>query len=356
MVFLKKIFLTTYGSHLYGTNIATSDFDQKGVFLPSSEDILMGNHPATNSENTNTSGGRNTKEDVDMEMFSLKKFLHSIITGQTFALELLHSPKQFWAQEPDPVWLELVANKDKLISKNVTSMVSYARSQAFKYGEKGKRLEVFKDVVEFFNMMKTIKLNVEKYDGVREENVTVNSSIKSQMFLDIVNKHKEFISIHKKDNDISGGVYLDVNGVMVPVNASVEYALEEVYAPRLKDYGARAMQAMQDKGKDLKALYHSVRISHQIVELLTTGTITFPRPEKDLLLRIRNGDFSDKEIKDLVDESFERVIEAEKISTLRPNADKKWANEFMMQAHLNVVKPNNQGDDEDDTKIYYNLT
>ncbi len=72
-----------YGSFLYGTNVPTSDKDIKGVFLPSAEEILMVNVPSTFTENSNKDSDRkNSAEDTDFQLFSLKKFLHDIIVGQ----------------------------------------------------------------------------------------------------------------------------------------------------------------------------------------------------------------------------------------------------------------------------------
>ncbi len=338
---MKPIFKSIYGSHLYGSNIATSDTDIKGVFLPSSQEILMGDIPSTFTQNSNKDSDRkNTVEDTDLQLFSLKKFIKDIVGGQTYALELLFSPEKFWLEKPDEVWMELVANRDKLVSKNVTAMVSYARAQAFKYGEKGKRLEVFKDVVMAL-------------ESIENKNYTIANALGTPTDLFRIEcKHKEFVSVHRKENDISEVTYFDVNGVLVPVGCTIQYALD-VYKPRLDEYGARAKQAMADRGNDLKAIYHSIRIANQAEELLKTGTITLPRPEAPLLLAIRNGEVSDAGMKRLIDESFERVREAEKTSTLRPNADRKWANDFMMRAHLHVIQFDNQVEDKDDTHNYY---
>jgi hypothetical protein len=344
---MKPIFKSIYGSHLYGSNIATSDTDIKGVFLPSSQEILMGDIPSTFTQNSNKDSDRkNTVEDTDLQLFSLKKFIKDIVGGQTYALELLFSPEQFWLEKPDPIWMELVENRDKLVSKNVTAMVSYARAQAFKYGEKGKRLEVFTDVIDWFEGLPFRDRTVDFYISLNPAN---HYRVSFDQYL---SKHSEFISIHKKENDISEVTYFDVNGVLVPVGCTVSYALS-VFKPRLEEYGSRAKQAMADRGNDLKAIYHSIRIANQAEELLKTGTITLPRPEAPLLLAIRNGEVSDAGMKRLIDESFERVREAEKTSTLRPNADRKWANDFMMRAHLHVIQFDNQVEDKDDTHKYY---
>jgi predicted nucleotidyltransferase len=328
---MKPIFKTTYGSFLYGTNVETSDTDIKGVFVPTADQLLEQEVPSTDTNNTNKSSDRkNTSEDVDIQLTSLKKFLFDLANGQTYALELLFAPKQFWIEEPHPLWFKLLENKDKLISKNVTAMVSYARAQAYKYGEKGKRLEVFKDVVEW----------LESYlidDEIKNQRIFYSLEIAPKFHL-LAEKHKDFISIHKKENDISNVEYLDINGVMVPVNSTFEYAYN-VYKPRLEEYGDRAKQAAKDKGNDLKAIYHAIRIANQAEELLRTGNITLPRPEADLLLKVRKGLLSEQEMKSLVDESFERVRQAERISpSLRENVDKKWLKSFLRECNLQIIK------------------
>jgi hypothetical protein len=326
---MKSIFKTIYGSHLYGTNIASSDTDIKGVFLGDADDILLEDVPSTFTHNTNKDSNRkNTSEDTDLQLTSLKKFLKDLASGQTYALEFLFSPEKFWVEKPNTVWLELIKNRDKLVSKNVTAMVSYARAQAYKYGDKGKRLDVFKDVVSILAWAVNEGSSLKISDLV---------NVKGGRFGEFETKHQEFVSVHKKQDDESGVEYLDVNGVMVPLGSTVEYVLG-VYMPRLEEYGARARQAANDKGNDLKAIYHAVRIAHQAIELLNTGFITLPRPEAPLLLDLRNGKISELEMKKIIDDSFEKVREAEKTSTLRANVDKKYIKQFLMKANLESIK------------------
>lgn len=262
-------------------------------------------------------------------MFSLKKYLHDLMNGQTYAYELLFSPKQFWVGETSEIWTELIANRDKMICSNVTAMVGYARAQAFKYGEKGKRLDVFRDVIEWLENLPLKGSTLGWYLSP--------SSPQSIIFSAKMAQHKDFISIHKKENDISDVVYLDINGVMCPLGCSAEYALT-IYKPRLEEYGARAKQASKDNGNDLKAIYHAVRIAKQAEELLRFGTITLPRPETALLLDIRRGLVPDDEMKEIIDESFEQVRWAEKESSLVKHPDKVWMKQFLKDVHYDIIK------------------
>ena len=38
----RLIYLSLYGSNLYGTALPTSDTDYRGIFIPSMEDLLLG--------------------------------------------------------------------------------------------------------------------------------------------------------------------------------------------------------------------------------------------------------------------------------------------------------------------------
>ena len=44
---LNILFLCKFGSHLYGTNTPESDEDFKGVYLPTLEQCITGDHPRT---------------------------------------------------------------------------------------------------------------------------------------------------------------------------------------------------------------------------------------------------------------------------------------------------------------------
>src|SRR5258708_5372934 len=59
-------------------------------------------------------------------------------------------------------------------------------------------------------------------------------------------------------------------------------------------------------GYDVKAAMHVVRLLNEGIELMRTGTITLPRPEKELLITIRTGQYG----------SLERVLKLAHLSFL----------------------------------------
>ena len=61
----KLVFLTVFGSHLYGTNTLTSDTDYKGIFIPHKQDLLKNIASHHISYSTGKSDSKNTKDDID---------------------------------------------------------------------------------------------------------------------------------------------------------------------------------------------------------------------------------------------------------------------------------------------------
>ena len=85
------LYVTKMGSHLYGTNSENSDTDVKFIFLPSEEDCLLG--IAAKNININSSNDKeaNTKDDVDIQGWSLQFFIDLLRKGDTNALDVLYS-------------------------------------------------------------------------------------------------------------------------------------------------------------------------------------------------------------------------------------------------------------------------
>lgn len=64
-----------FGSHLYGLNTDNSDKDYKGIFIPTAKEILLGTAPKVIDTSTGDKSSKNTKDDIDRHLYSLKKFI-----------------------------------------------------------------------------------------------------------------------------------------------------------------------------------------------------------------------------------------------------------------------------------------
>ena len=65
-------------------------------------------------------------------------------------------------------------------------------------------------------------------------------------------------------------------------------------------------------GYDVKAGMHTLRLLYECQELVSTGNITMPRPERDLLIRVRTGKYSLEKVATMADKLF---IACEKAAT-----------------------------------------
>ena len=58
------------------------------------------------------------------------------------------------------------------------------------------------------------------------------------------------------------------------------------------------------------------RVCREAEELLIHRTVTYPRPEAELLLRIRKGEMLYKEFAGMIEEDMLRLEECQRVSTL----------------------------------------
>ena len=319
---MKLVVKMQFGSHIYGTNLPTSDLDYKAIYLPEPRDILLQKAKGTVHQNTNPENIKNQPTDVDIEYFTLQKYLELLLQGQTVALDMLFCPDQFIVGGDHlDLWREIQKNKDRFLHSGVLSFIGYCRTQANKYGIKGSRMRAIKDSLDLFSMLKK---DTKLYEKVRLENVNYDSLL--------TNEHINLI-IHRgasgKDEP-----HLEICNRKFGMRTKLQYIVETLQ--RIYDeYGHRAKLAESNEGIDWKALMHAVRVQCEARELLTTGSITFPRPEKDLLLKIRKGKIDYKEVAKIIEEGLDEV---EKLpSNLPDKPDKQFAEDLIFEIYKNVV-------------------
>jgi len=75
----------------------------------------------------------------------------------------------------------------------------------------------------------------------------------------------------------------------------------------------------QKYGYDVKAGMHILRLLYECKELLSEGTITLPRPERDLLIRVRKGKYSMDKVLAFAEKLF---VECEKAANASPLPEK----------------------------------
>lgn len=321
-------FKSQFGSQIYGTSVPTSDKDYKGLMLPKFKDIILQRAPKTFNENTNNTNTKNTKDDVDFEVYALHYWLKLFQDGQTVCYDMLFTPPKFIIQN-DPIWFELVKNKDRLINSKITAFAGYCQSQAAKYSLKGSNLSAYRSATDFFTKQSpNLRLRDIRHNIVDQ---LINVSALESNYNE---KQEQLIKFVTLDTKASGPEeYLQVGPkTKVPMTAKCSLAAD-IFKTQFDKYGERAKLAETNQGVDWKALMHAVRICEEAKELLLTGKITFPRPEKDLLLQIRKGELAYAKVADIIVNGLDELQAAKLKTKLRSEPDKEWIENFLFNIY-----------------------
>ena len=328
-----EIIRMQFGSHVYGTNVETSDKDYKGVFLPSQRGLILGMpEKHINNSTKKDNAVKNSSTDVDFELFSISNFLKLIVEGQTGQIDMLFVPEKFYTMEPHPLWLEIMANRDKLIHSKTSAFVGYCHQQAAKYGLKGSRISCLRKTIKFLSELDPHGKLWEFELGLKElvKPVDIQAGMATEILIEI-------IGIPNKKFPDQLDPHLSVCDRKVPFNATVKYAID-VYQKILDNYGARALAAEKNEGVDWKAVMHATRVCGEATELLLTGKITFPRPDAHVLLLIRKGLIPYKDVEKIIEAGLATVKAAEQYSVINKKPDHDLIEKMTINAHLHVLK------------------
>src|SRR5215471_6839553 len=93
-------------------------------------------------------------------------------------------------------------------------------------------------------------------------------------------------------------------------------------------------------GYDTKAAMHGLRLLYECMELMQHGTITLPRPEKDLLIEVRSGAWTFERVLNHAQRLFKEVEDAVASSPLPERVDRAAISKLIAEAHLQFWKKN----------------
>ena len=309
------------GSHLFGTNTEKSDKDYKGIYLPSSTEILLGDYPASISQTTGDSKTKNNSSDIDVELYSYKKFLNMLSNGDTAALELLFTPDELII-EKSPEWDRVRDSVKPLINKNISAMIGYIRSQVNKYGVRGSRMSDLEIVI------KGLKQLDKKYPHMKMK----------VCWEDVVNLVKDLK--HCQIEVLSNGEdAINILGKKFGHHTRIEVVCKSL-SEYLDEYGHRSKEAKENNGLDFKAISHALRVCIQAEELLTTGKITLPHlgETQEMIMKYKLGNVTFEEFNDELNNRLLRIEDLVKSSKLPENKDIGYMNLLLEQMHYRIVK------------------
>jgi len=304
---MKKICKIRFGSHLYGTNTPESDEDYIGVFVPEERDILLGRIPKTAASSPSDCSRKNLPGEEDSTWFSLHHFLALACQGQTIAMDMLWAPDTMIEYDTHGwIWNDLCDQRGKFLSKNMKAFVGYARGQAAKYSLKGERLERLRD----FSKVLTDRLR-DYYDRP-------------------IRECWDALPRDDTRENPQGIRELQIAGKWYGESTSIEQVLSSVQNS-INRYGNRAHVASEAGGVDWKAMSHAVRVSNELIDLLTYGELVFPLPYAAELLEIKNGKLPLDSVQAILDASLRHIEELMEASTLPEKVDREFWDNWLVE-------------------------
>lgn len=291
----QDMFKVTYGSKLYGTSTPTSDTDEKVVYLPKLNDMLLGKKASIFKERFDAEGNRIgdgfTMPDngVETEYFPVQTFVRDFVNGQTYALEMAFA--MYGQPKPEmglgynmeiDTWTFIKELVDNFSNAEVYSMVGFAMKQTFDYVRRGERLNAAQDVLNAVDHVAEMVSKDARLDTIilgADEQASVNVL---HWIAREVNLETEVLTNGKKPQDS-----LKLNGRNYLESTTLEHLRNQIVKV-IQSFGDRS-QAAAEQDVDYKSLSHAVRVYQQAIELLDTGTITFPRPNAEYLLKVKQG-------------------------------------------------------------------
>lgn len=349
---MKHLFKSVYGSKLYGTNTATSDTDEKVVYLPAFDDILLGRKLATYKERFDADGNHVAANasmpdnGVETEFVAFQTFCRDYLNGQTYALEVVMAHAY---GEGTPKWMKEL--HEKFTTCNVASMAGFAMKQTFDYVHRGRRLNaarktlgVLKAKTAFHQegRLSLVRLDLPVSYMVDENDQRVSPAheqalhelspeadhglhVRNETLLDAVAREAE-LELGETVNNGRKMRTLKLNGREYLETTTLEH-LKTALEKLVDEYGDRSNRAAAE-AVDTKSLSHAVRVYEQALELLECGNMRFPRQNVKYLLDVKQGLMDPEIVKARLLELEVKVTEAQKSSKLLPAKTSDLEDEF----------------------------
>lgn len=285
------------GSHMYGTNTPESDTDEVGIFIPNKRYVLglATCEQVEYKTNPSSSGLRNTKDDSDVTIYSLPKFVHLALGCNPNILEILFVGN-YLSVPVAHFGAQLIINRRDFLSQRVrATFLGYAYSQRQKLLVKKDRLDAIRQAKE------DLYLSKNEWDEYKSEFLPNTIAVKGST-----------ATYHTFEKGTS--------------IATVLAKLSEME----QEYGLRT-KSIEQFGYDTKFAMHLIRLLHEGTELLSGKDLVFPLPEeiRSKLMEIRHGKWP---ISKILLEAESMMERAEKMDSPLPRTpDTKKVEEMLVE-------------------------
>lgn len=328
---MNTVFYGYHGSYLYGTNTEQSDVDYKGIFIPDVKDMIYGTVKEIQSYSTGEEHKKNTANDVDVEMISLRKFINLATQGETYIMDMIHTPDDKTIITSD-VWKYIQRHRDMFYCTSMKAYLGYVMKQASKYGVKGSRVAALRQVVEY---METVPDSHVESMGENVRGVKVHALRVKDIANGLPRNEFCFFETDERANQtfyiLMGRKYMQTITVK-----EFRAAVNRLW----KEYGDRARAAEMNQGIDWKALSHAYRGGVQLREIYTTGDLVYPLADREMIVKIKQGRLPFKEVQELLEDTVhdvEVLVENAKRNGMRSSPNHEFWENFVRQVYMDAA-------------------
>ena len=303
------IYLTYAGSRAYGLNNENSDYDLRGVFVPTDK-YLLGLSECEQVADSIT----------DTTIFAFNKFIKLAMGCNPNIIELL-------ATNPEHVVVNSIYSNQvremlpfflSKLAANTFSGYAYAQLRRLTNALAHDSYPEREKVIHMEKTLNTMIPHLEVKYGIYSEDVKIYSA----------ESNKE---------DIGTELFVDMNLKKFPLQyyASMMSEMTEV----LRNYEKlNHRNRKKDDGHLLKHAMHLVRLFRMGTEILSgEGVQTYRTKDRQQLLDIRNGLYTFEQIFAMVEEEDKKIKYALKNSDLPLKADSEKIEKFVIDVHKNFI-------------------
>lgn len=338
---MKEIFKCIVGSHLYGTNIETSDTDYKGIFILSQNDYLGLSYP------------KQIDHSKDYVSYEVGRFLQLLMTGNPNMIDLLFIPDEFVLSK-DPLYNLILEHRNKFITKECkNSFVGYAISQIRRAKSLDKKLNWEKSKIErklvkdFCYIVTPMGLTLFE-DWLRRQRGNQFSS-PDHYCLSKVNHGRDMYNLYWDENHVNGFYQENSNEVRVDsipkeiLPTGILYFNKDAYSQHCRDYNQYQEwlktrntdrykeSSVKEQFIDSKNLMHCRRLLDMAIDIATLGKVIPNRENTEELLKIRKGECNLQEVLNTAEKDVIRIEELFSKSSLPDKVDFTFVNNLLIK-------------------------
>jgi uncharacterized protein len=285
----RTIFLCRSGSYAYGTNIATSDEDYKGIAIPPKRYFLGSLYKFESTE---------TKQPIDITIYDLRKFASMASSCNPNIIEILFTKEADWFFV-NTYWKIFVDQRQMFVTKVAKDSFSgYAMAQL-------KRIKSHKRWLldppkkhperEDYGLPQAPTLPKEQFGLIESRIRKIEDTLGGEGWTKdkVAERDEELVTLVASEVDLAPN--------LIPIVVA-----ERKYKSAMRNWAAfckwkderneKRAELERQFGYDTKHAMHLVRLMRMAIEILRDGQVLVRRPDAEELLSVRDGRWSYDEL------------------------------------------------------------